>query len=203
MSYSDFTLHDIKEKLHLQVIEDDKLVFDSQVIELTPFLNTAMERFVPLALAVNTEKARSEWIIAPILAELKQILKNNISVFSGIKFSVDSVSGLDGFCDYIISSNPEQYYLIAPAIIIVEAKKENINEALGQTIATMFAAHIFNQKNNHKLSSVYGVITIGTIWKFLKLDIGKVYIDTNEYYLKELDVILGIFKYIVETARDN
>jgi len=36
------------------------------------------------------------------------------------------------------------------------------------------------------------VVTIGTIWKFLKLDGKVISIDLSEYYIKDVKKIIGI-----------
>jgi len=53
-------------------------------------------------------------------------------------------------------ANAEQLYLSAPAIAIVEAKKEDIIGGLGQCIATLYAASIFNQRENNPIPCIYG-----------------------------------------------
>ena len=59
-----------------------------------------MARNVPLALAINTEKARSELIIINVLLEVKEQVANQISLFSGIEFTVDRNKGLRSFSNY-------------------------------------------------------------------------------------------------------
>lgn len=81
-----------------------------------------LAEYVPLARAINTEKARSELMIANILVEARKRLNHQISLFSGIEFNVDKASDLNGFCDFMISASPEQLMLNAPVITIVEAK---------------------------------------------------------------------------------
>ena len=56
----------------------------------------------------------------------------------------------------------------------------------------MCAAQLFNEREGNEIPAIYGVITSGTNWKFLKL-IGKVVeIDLSEYYLTDVNKILGI-----------
>ena len=194
MAYSKFTLKDAKEKLGLNLVEDLSLFRQAAITAVEPseFLQLTLQKYVPLALAVNTEKSRSEWIIAPLLVELKERLNQKISIFSGKKLDVAPERGLDGYCDYIVSLNAEQYYISAPIVTIVEAKKEDLVEALGQCIATMYAAQLFNARENQAISCVYGIVTTGTNWKFIRLEGDTVYIDTEEYYLKDLGLLLGI-----------
>jgi hypothetical protein len=56
-----------------------------------------------MAIAVGTEKARSELLISPVLVEVREILNRTISIFSGTDFTVDDTVGLNGICDFLIS----------------------------------------------------------------------------------------------------
>jgi len=76
--------------------------------------------------------------------------------------------------------------------MLVAAKNENINNGLGQCVAEMFAAQLFNQREQNPITTIYGVVTMGTNWKFLRLTDHQIEIDLREYYLSEIDQILGI-----------
>ncbi|MFB2835701.1 hypothetical protein [Floridanema evergladense] len=147
---------------------------------------------VPLANAINTEKARSELIIAPVLLEVRRHFNFQVGFFSGTEFNVDSTLGLSGYCDYILTASQEIYEISAPVITLVEAKNENIKSGLGQCIAEMVAAQRFNQQKETSINTIYGAVTTGMVWKFLKLENQTVFIDLNDYFIKEIDKILGI-----------
>ena len=152
---------------------------------------------------VGTEKARSELIIANILLEVRKILNNQISLFSGVIFDVDKEKGLTGFCDFIISQSSEQFYLSAPVITVVEAKNENIVGGLGQCIAEMYASNLFNEKEGLRLPSVFGAVTTGNAWKFIKLEDNKVYIDMKDYYIDNIKKIIGILVVMANPEADK
>ncbi|MBE9250253.1 hypothetical protein IQ226_14065 [Dolichospermum sp. LEGE 00240] len=192
MAYSDFKLQEVVRKFGLTINEKVDLFADTPEREASAILDTVLKTNVPLALAINTEKARSEMIIAPVLIEIKNIFTEEISLFSGVDFNVDPEQGLNGVCDFIISKSPEQLFITSPIITIVEAKNENIKVGLGQCIAEMIAAQLFNQKEGHYLDLIYGIVTTGNMWKFLKLQDQVVYIDFSEYYIKDIKKILGI-----------
>ncbi|WP_367267685.1 hypothetical protein [Okeania sp. SIO2C9] len=99
---------------------------------------------------------------------------------------------MNGICDFLIAQSSEMLILTAPVIVIVEAKKENLNLGLGQCIAEMIAARIFNQKKSNNITTIYGAITSGTNWRFLKLEGENIIIDLTEYYLNQINLILGI-----------
>jgi hypothetical protein len=126
------------------------------------------------------------------LGEIRRLSGYQVSLFSGKEFNVDSSKGLAGYCDFILSYSKEQLYISAPVTTIVEAKNENIIGGMGQCIAEMVAAQIFNQQSGNNIETIYGVVTSGTNWRFLTLRDRIVYIDTVEYYIKEIDKILGI-----------
>jgi hypothetical protein len=140
---------------------------------------------------MNTEKARSEMIIAPILMEVVHLAKGPVSLFSGISFDVDKDQGLNGACDFLVTRSPERFFVSHPVIAIVEAKKEDIAGGIGQCVAAMVAARIFNEREGNP-SQVYGAVTTGSIWRFLKLDGTQVFIDRPEYYLDQVGKIMGI-----------
>lgn len=192
MAYRDFDLKKVKQELGVKLIEKQALFSGVKNVEISPFLLELLQENVPLARAINTEKARSELIIANILVEIRKILKHQISLFSGIEFNVDKEKGLNGFCDFIISASQEQLTLNFPVIAIAEAKNDNVINGLGQCIAEMVAASIFNQAENNPLEIIYGVVTTGTVWKFLKMEQKNVFIDLDEYSIEHPEKIIGI-----------
>lgn len=169
MAYSDFTLDMVQRQFDLALSERVDLF--AAVPDLPPsnFLEELLCYNLPLALAINTEKARSEMIIAPILIELRRQFNSQIGLFSGVEFNVDPALGLNGTCDFLISKSPEQLFIQVPGVAIVEAKKENLNGGLGQCAAEMIAARMFNEREGNTVSTIYGAVTTGNLWKFLQL----------------------------------
>jgi len=192
MAYSDFTLAQVQAAFDLTIAEHDRVFTDIQGIQPSDRLLADLDENKPLAIAINSEKARSEFLIAPILAEVRRQTHYQTSLFSGVEFTVDPALGLKGFCDYILSRSQEQYYITAPVAVIVEAKNENIIAGLGQCIAAMVAAHLFNQRAGQEVSTLYGAVTTGTNWKFITLCHPQVSIDADEYYINQIEIILGI-----------
>jgi hypothetical protein len=192
MPYSDFSLEKVKRTFELTTSETVDLFGDIPELECSALLTEILRYNVPLAVASNSEKARSEMIICPILIDLRRQLRERINLFSGIEFDVDSERGLNGICDFIISNSPEILFVSAPVITLVEAKKENITAGLGQCVAEMLAARIFNERAGNEIFTIYGAVTTGSIWKFMKLEGSVIRIDLTEYYLKDVNKILGI-----------
>lgn len=192
MAYSNFTLAKVKEDFGLTVDETQNLFNDIPVVQPSKILTFILQDYIPLATAIGTEKARSEFLIAPILSEVRRQLNYQISLFSGTDFNVDIEKGLLGYCDFLISASKEQFFISAPVITIVEAKNENIISGLGQCIAEMVASQIFNQRQGIDIPVIFGAVTTGTVWRFLTLTETKVCIDMVEYYINQVDKILGI-----------
>lgn len=201
MVYSDFTLKKVKADFQLKTIESVSLFDEVPEVEISSYLATTLARNVPLALSINTEKARSELIIINILVEAKEMLAESISLFSGIDFTVDRERGLSGFCDYILSQSAEQLYLDAPVMAVVEAKNEDIIAGLGQCIAEMYAVKLYNEKENRPLPCIYGAVTTGDEWKFLKLAEDTVFIDKPYYYISGIGKIMGVLAHMLRKAQ--
>jgi hypothetical protein len=193
MPYSQFTLRNLVEQFNLTLEETTRLFPDVNPITPTELLSMTLQESLPLATAINTEKARSELIITPILLEIKRKMNHQIGLFSGNDFTVDSNLGLNGSPDFLITRSREQYYISAPVMTIVEAKNENINLGLGQCGSEMLAAQIFNARENNSVTTVYGCVTTGVLWKFLQLDNQTLYIDPVEISIEPIERLLGIF----------
>jgi hypothetical protein len=198
MAYSDFTLKKIKQEFKLTIIEKPTFLPPIAPIAPSPSLEEFVDKRLPLALALNTEKARSELLVCPILLEVKDVLNQTISLFSGNDFTVDASLGLSGVCDFLISRSPEQLFIEAPAVVVVEAKREDLNAGLGQCVAEMIAAQRFNELNNASIAVIYGAVTTGDRWKFAQLDQQTVTIGLIEYTLPPVDTVLGILVALVK-----
>lgn len=193
MAYSDFTtLTKVREAFGLTIEESIDLFTDIPEVLPSSHLQTTLNENVFLATAINTEKSRSELIIAPVLLEVRRILNFKIGFFSGSEFNVDLQAGLSGYCDYILTASKESYEIRTPVVTLAEAKNESIKSGLGQCIAEMVAAQIFNQRNGEAIESIYGAVTTGTDWKFLKLIDKTIWIDKRDYFINEVSLILGI-----------
>ncbi len=192
MAYSDFTLNKFKKAFNLRIDEESDLFATVEAVQPSESLTSTLDETVELALAINTEKARSEMIITPMLLEVRRKANYQISLFSGTDFNVNFEKGLNGYCDFILSRSKEQLTINAPVAIIVEAKNENIKAGLGQCGAAMLAAQLFNQQEENNIKTIYGAVTTGDIWKFMKLVDSDVFIDLSNYYIKDVDKIIGI-----------
>ncbi|ESA36899.1 hypothetical protein N836_04890 [Leptolyngbya sp. Heron Island J] len=201
MAYSDFTLRKVKTDFELQLVETGSFLQGFPPVQPSDYLNQTLERNLSIAIAVGTEKARSELLISPILVEVRERLERQISLFSGTDFTIDPSVGLNGICDFLISQSQEQLLIEAPAVIIVEAKKEDLNPGLGQCIAELVAAQRFNQENEQSITAVYGAVTTGSLWRFLRLSGQTVEIDLADYAVPPVEIVLGILLGMLKDTR--
>ena len=198
MSYSSFTLDSVRTEFQLEIAMPTNLFCDIDPVPPSAHLTTELERNVPVALAIGTEKAKSEMIVGDVLLELREHFDRRISLFSGIDFSVDAEKGLTGVCDFLVSLSPVSFVLEAPIIVLVEAKKDDVLEGLGQCVAEMIAAQQFNAERENRIPCIYGVSTTGADWRFLKLEGQQLHIDAEFYSIHGCDKILGILASMVE-----
>jgi hypothetical protein len=192
MPFSSFTLSKVKSDFNITTSSTEVLFPQITPVPPSDLLTLNLPENLSLATAINTEKARSELLIMPVLMEVRRQIKGKVSLFSGAEFNIDTERGLNGTCDFILTRSPEQFFITHPVVTIVEAKRENIPSGLGQCIATMIAAQLFNQQEGNPIDIIYGVVTTGTDWKFLKLIQQIAYIDSSDYFINEVDKILGI-----------
>jgi len=202
MAYSDFSLIQVKKVFGLTE-KPINLFNDLGEIEASHWLKETLEISLKLALSSSSEKARSEFIIAPILLEIEKRNQENFSIFSGERLDVDEEKGLKGECDFILSKGPISSTIQAPIFSLVEAKKNDIKEGLGQCLAQMLGAKQFNQNEGNEIDIIFGCVTTGEDWQFLKLDDNVIYMDIRRYYISELNNIIWIFQSIVDTYQSS
>ncbi len=196
MSYSDYqTLKELTKKLAITYQVTD-LFPHIQEVPPSVFLLHSLEvaKMLP---STFSEKARSENLITPILFDVYEHSHQSITIFSGCSLNINEQ--LSGICDYIVAGKSRLLALDSPIVCIVEAKNRSIEEGLAQAGAEMVAAQLFNQQEQNEIETIYGVVTNGIDWKFLKLSQNVLMIDENMYFSsgENLNVLLGIFALIL------
>jgi hypothetical protein len=137
-------------------------------------------------------------IISPVLVEVRRRLDRKIGLFSGEDFTVDAEAKLSGRCDFLISRSAEQLEIEAPVVVLIEAKQADLKLGLGQCMAEMVAAQRFNQAREKPLPVIYGCVSSGILWRFLKLEGTVVTIDLTDYGITPVDRILGALMWMAE-----
>ena len=197
MSYSKFTIERVIKEFNLKLQQVEFISNNSDIKNLQPsnYIEEYLNNSYSFALSLATEKAESEFIIAPILLEVKNKFNNNVTFFSGQRFDIDVDKNLSGICDFIFSQTQQSLYIEKPVLFVVEVKESNIKSGLGQCIAELVAAQIYN---NNFDKYVYGTVTNGREWQFIRLKDNKVEININLMPTYPLEKLIGILYWCVE-----
>ncbi len=147
MAFSNFTLASAVADFGL-TLSTQSLFPHVSPIEAGPTVHHVLESMGQLAVGINTEKARSEWLIAPLLGEVWNRGQGTLFVLSGVDFTVDKEKGLTGIVDFMVGRGPQLSFVFSPScpiLAVVEAKNESIPGGQGQCAAEMVAAQRFNR----------------------------------------------------------
>ncbi len=197
MAFSEFQYPTVLSQLGLTWRSAVSLFAAVPTLAPTPAVRELLAAFGPLATTVNTEKARSEWITALVLGDCWTRYGGQIGLYSGVDFQADPAARLTGFCDFLITRAPHQPDIQPPAVVVFEAKRNDITDGLGQCIAGMVGAQRFNARAGRPAGVVFGCVTTGSLWKFLQLDGPTLTFDLTEYTLHDLPHLLGIFTHMI------
>jgi hypothetical protein len=196
MAYTDYTLERVQQTFGVSAVPRP-LFAGVKPVGATPWLVETLR--LGRSLAPASEKARGEFIVTPVLLTARGLLGETFVIYSGVSLNVDPERGLKGECDYILSRSPTVLVLQAPLMIILEAKKNDIEEGLGQCAAQMVAARLFNERHKTLIDPVFGCVTTGETWQFLQLQEDQLLLDTNRYFINQVDSILGILTTIMSS----
>jgi hypothetical protein len=202
VAYSDFSIDNVRSKLNVELKQTAFIPPLSPVV-VSDWLRQSLEMGMTLAIDVDSEKARSEFILAPVLLELRSLAHGQVSIFSGQEFTIDRELGLNGVCDFLIARSPLQLTVEAPVIALVEAKKGILKSGLGQCIAEMVAAQRFNREQGAQVEKIYGIVTTGSIWQFLRLVDRTITLDSKEYALDPVEKLLAILHWMLQLPSDE
>src|SRR5262245_16468089 len=183
MSYADYTLESLQQAFDLSV-EARHLFPEVTPVKPSEWLLESLRRGQSLAPA--SEKARSEFIVAPLLLTCRELLNDSFVIYSGVRLDVDADRGLKGECDFILARSPTVLMLQAPLLVILEAKKNDIEEGLGQCAAQLVGARMFNERHHTPVEPLFGCVTTGEAWQFLRLENNSLTLDTRRYFILEI-----------------
>jgi hypothetical protein len=197
MAFSDFKYPEVLRKLKLADRSDCNLYGVVPSVPVSSSLREILKVNVPLATTAHSEASRSTWLVGPLLGELWVRHNGRFNMFAGIEFSADPEAGLNGYCDFIIGRTPQLPVLQLPVIVIFQAKRDSIADSLGQCIAGMEGIMRYNRRHGTPFDPIYGVVTTGSLWKFLQLSNSVVTIDLAEYTIAQVDKLFGIFMHMI------
>lgn len=201
MAFNKFKITDIQSKLNIEVrkeawLRDTFAPFGEDAM-LLRLLEEAGSVFL------GSEKARSEFIITPVLQALRRKNEGRFAIFSGYEFTIDKKAALNGYCDFILSAKADSLTLEAPAFFVVETKKADVDDdAIAQCGAELYASQLFNERKGKPQEAVYGCVTSGYTWAFLRLQAMTLAIDPNFVPLtfKKPFPVLEVLQWILDMA---
>lgn len=197
MSYRKIKLLDLHKEFKItNQLTDLFKDIDIQPLDISKGLKRDLKRADKIQ--PKSEKAKSEFIIAPVLVDIMERNNDFFKIYSGDNLSADVEKGLNGEVDFLLAYNTESYSFNTPLITVVEAKKGDIELGVDQCAAQMYGAQIFNQKMGTPVSVIYGCVTTADDWLFLKLEDKQLWIDRKKYYLGQLSHLLGVWQWIID-----
>ena len=197
MAFSDFAYPDVVTTFGLTERGIPKLFDSIPEVASSQLLRQYLAAYQPLATTAHSEAARSMWLASPVLGDLWTRYQGEISLIPGVDFNADPSAGLNGRCDFVICRGPQRSMIGFPVLLIFEAKRDSIPDGLGQCIAGMVGAQRHNRRNKNPIDPLYGCVTTGTNWKFLRLSGTNLTQDLTEYNLSQVDRILGIMIHMI------
>jgi hypothetical protein len=200
MAYSDFTTLK-KVKNLLGISHQLTPLFTAPIMEVKASEHLLFDIKEAEILAPVTEKSKSELIIVPILKEVRRNNADKITYFSGFSFDVSAEKSLTGICDFIFGYAPQTLEINTPIFCLIEAKNRTLEEGLGQCGAEMYAAQLYNSQEGENIPVVYGSVTNGYDWVFLKLEENILSIDTQRFTVLKINELLGVFQTIINSVR--
>ncbi|WP_448560429.1 hypothetical protein [Trichothermofontia sp.] len=155
--------------------------------EILPLMQR-IDAFLP-HITLNSEMARREFLIAPILMELIRFVPLKVKVGYWIEVSHQLRGNLD-------------YYLKSDAVLLViEAKDENLQRGFTQLAVELIA---LQEWEDLSWPYLYGAVSIGNVWQFSRCDRDQKIItqDLNLYRvpadLEDLvRILVGILRGVV------
>lgn len=148
-----------------------------RIIEILPYVG------------LGNEMARREFMISPIMHDLIHYAKIEIRIEHKIKVS----NQLQGVIDYLLRS--------PNCVIVVEAKKEDLDFGMTQLIAELIALDYWLE--DALQTSILGAVTTGKNWEFARLNRQAKYIEQGleSYQVPEnFDTLMRV---LVHAVTDN
>jgi hypothetical protein len=199
MAYTDFTLELAETRFGL-VTQPGTLFGGLSPLPVPDWLRDLLARGMQVA-ALVSEKARSEFLVVPILLTTHEMAPGRLTIYSGQRLDVDAAQGLVGECDFILALTPPVPRLRSPLVTILEAKKADIEAGLGQCVAQMVGARLFNERSGEPSGPIFGCVTTGEAWQFLRLEAATVTLDQPRYFIDNVGGILAVLRAILTQNR--
>ncbi len=183
--FSDFKVKADLERIGYKLKEKDLLLPEHEKINDEGYSN--IQAFVKLF--YSNEEAVKALILTPVLVYVIKQLNGRYSLLYEEYIEVDD--DLKGRCDLIVSrvdDDDTNDTLGDKPLLVIEAKKKTVEEALSQCAAELIALHKLGKEVQ------YGVISTGDDWIFIEIfpDQQLVYQHNRKFYLSDLKRVANI-----------
>ena len=148
--------------------------------------------------ATNSEAARCENLISPILKEVWKSYVDDLTLWSHEPLEYDAE--LSGIPDYFVARRSPlgREIMEPPYLVIVEAKRDDFTRGWGQCLAALLAAQ---KLNNLPELTLHGVTTNGRVWEFGKLEGTTFTHEPLPFSLRNLEELCGALHFVFEQCR--
>ena len=145
--------------------------------------------------SVRTASAAGSYRIAPILLCCAEFLDGCCSIFSDVDLTVDEPSGLSGKCEYLLQASVPLTSQFSPTMTIVVDIDGDPGASWTKCVAQMIGMIRYSKV---PVDEVFGCVTSGHDWQFMRLRGSKCTFDNDLYFLSQTDKILGILVTILK-----
>ena len=189
--FSDFKTKTDLERLGYKIKERDLSLPEENRMNDETYDN--IQLFVKLF--YSNEEAVKALILTPIFVYIIKLLQNKYSIL--YEEYIEADDDLRGRCDIIVSrveDDDTNDTLGDKPLLVIEAKKKTVEEALSQCSAELIALNKLGKEVQ------YGIISTGDDWIFIEIYPEKnlVYQHNRKFYLSDLrhlvNIIFGILK---------
>ncbi|MBX9584572.1 MAG: hypothetical protein K2X87_30080 [Gemmataceae bacterium] len=197
MAFSDFKYPKVVQELGLTETSPPDLFGAVPPVPPGDMLLHFLERGRRLGPGAHTEFSRSVWMVGPLLGEVWDRYRGTVCLIGGAEFDADPAARLTGACDFVFGRGPQRSVVVAPSLVVFEAERDSIPDGLGQCIAAMVGAQRFNRREGNPIDPIFGCVTTGSVWKFLRLSGSSLEIDLAEYGIKEAARLVGLLMHMI------
>lgn len=155
-----------------------------------------LERLQRLSIFDTARTERAKELLVDAYCEESLINYPDLKLWKAAPLSDDELTGV---VDYLLT--PQRDYIDTPLLCVVEAKKDDFEQGLAQSLVEMHACHQLNAQQgiHHPL---YAIVTNGDGWRFYRYEAGQVY-ESDLYTRTGNEILLGILDAIFALCQQN
>lgn len=198
MAYSDFTIDRLRTEFGVKLL-GGRLFKEVEPVAPSAWLTETLA--LGSRSGFGTDKARSERLVSPVLAELARRNQYEVAVVSGECLDVAPARGLTGTCDFVLSFNNVQAFIKAPVCCITGARTQENDNGVVECAAQLIGAYRLNARDKKEISTLYGCVTTGVEWRFMQLENQLFTFDTGYYLINDLPRLLGVLQHLVDHTK--